>query len=82
MIVDVEDRDIARFMADLAATTVAQAPAMPSAQSAWLKAQLLQRWAAERRVERPLQAMQTVHIGLGIAAAVMLMSWAIPLLLN
>jgi hypothetical protein len=79
---DAEEREIARFMSGLAAQTSAQVPAMPGASVVWVKAQLIQRWEAERRVERPLETMQSVHVGLGLVAAVVLLVWSAPLLLR
>jgi hypothetical protein len=79
---DVEEREIARFMSGLATETLAQVPAMPGAGIVWVKAQMIRRWEAERRVERPLETMQSVHIGLGFAAAIVLLAWSAPLLLR
>jgi hypothetical protein len=55
-------------------------PALPGADVVWVKAQLVRRWEAERRIERPLEAMQSVHIALGLVAAVVLLVWSAPLL--
>jgi len=77
---DADEREIARFMSGLAADTHAQVPILPGAGVVWVKAQLIRRWEAERRVERPLETMQSVHIGLGLAAAVVLLVWSAPLL--
>lgn len=79
---DAEEREIARFMLGLAAQTSAQAPPMPGADVVWAKAQLIRRWDVDRRVQRPLETMQSVHIGLGFAAAVVLLVWSAPLLLR
>jgi hypothetical protein len=69
-------------MATLGSATIAAAPAPASAHVLWLKAQLVQRWEAERRAERPLDAMEPVQIALGLVAAVVLMAWSVPALVR
>lgn len=81
-VTDDEERDLSRFMSELATETLARVPAMPAADFVWVKAQLVRRWDAERRVERPLETMQTVHLGLGLVAAIVLVVWNAPLLLR
>ena len=77
---DEDERGVARFMASLAAATAECVPAPPQAQAIWLKAQLLRRWEAERRVELPLDRMESVHVAIGLAAAVLLAVWSAPVL--
>ena len=79
-VTDDEERELARYMSGLATDTLAHVPALPAADVVWVKAQLVRRWEAERRIERPLEAMQSVHIGLGLVAAVVLLVWTAPLL--
>ena len=79
-VTDEEERDLARYMSSLATATLARVPELPGADVVWVKAQLVRRWEAERRIERPLEKMQSVHIGLGLVAAVVLLVWSAPLL--
>ncbi len=79
-VTDDEERDLTRYMSGLATDTLARVPALPGADVVWLKAQLVRRWEAERRIEGPLEAMQSVHIGLGLVAAAVLLVWSAPLL--
>jgi hypothetical protein len=79
---DAEERTMTRFMAELETRTLERVPALPGADVVWVKAQLIRRWEAERRVEQPLDAMQSLHLGLGLAAAVVLVLWSAPLLLR
>ncbi len=78
---DTENLAIAGFMSRLAASTIAAAP-VPAADLVWLKASLVRRWNAERQAQRPLDTMQSVHIGLGLVAAVVLFVWSAPALLT
>jgi hypothetical protein len=55
---------------------------VPAADLVWLKASLVQRWTAERQAQRPLDTMQSLHIGLGLVAAVVLFVWSAPALLT
>ncbi len=79
---DDDERNVAEYMATLAAATIAAAPMPASADVLWLKAQLLKRWEAERKAQRPLDAMEPVQIGLGLVAAVVLMAWSVPALVR
>ena len=72
---------VAGFMSRFAASTIAAAP-VPAADLVWLKASLVHRWNAERQAQRPLDAMQSIHIGLGLVAAVVLFVWSAPALLT
>jgi hypothetical protein len=79
-VTDAEERELVRYMSGLAADTLARVPELPGADALWLKAQLVRRWEAQRRIERPLETMQSLHIGLGLVAAVVLLVWTAPLL--
>lgn len=78
---EIDERAVAGFMSGLASSTAAAA-LVPAADLVWLKASLVRRWEAERQAQRPLDAMQSVHIGLGLVAAVVLFVWSAPALLN
>jgi hypothetical protein len=75
-----EELELVRYMSGLATDTLARVPVLTGADVVWIKAQLVRRWESERRIERPLEAMQSVHIGLGLVAAVVLLVWSAPLL--
>ena len=74
-----DDRAIADFMARVSAL-----PAPGGVQDSshlWWKAQLLMKWDAERRAQRPLDIMQPIEIAGGLVAAGLLLYWSIPYLL-
>ena len=78
---DTDERAVDSFMSGLASATTGVA-AVPAADLVWLKASLVRRWDAERRAQRPLDTMQSVHIGFGLVAAVVLFVWSAPTLLT
>lgn len=72
-----DERRLAAFM-----TTLAGAP-LPvdgrlDAGLAWQKAQLTQRWRAERRAHAALEALETIYLALGTAAAGLFLMWSQP----
>ena len=73
-----EDRVVATFMERLRATPPGVAPRMPGADVLWLKAQLIQRWEAQRKVRRPMDLMEPFEIAATIAAAALLLFWSAP----
>lgn len=77
-----EEREIAAYMSKLAAATPRQATRVPTADVLWVKAQMLERWEAERRVQAPLDAIEPFQIGAGLVAAGILLFWSLPALLR
>jgi hypothetical protein len=77
-----DDAAISRYMRALETATLQTMPVLPDARVMWLRASLVRRWAAERRVEQPLEKMQWVHIAVGAVAAVVLFTWSAPALLQ
>ncbi len=77
-----EEREIAAYMSKLAAATRRQATRVPTADVLWVKAQMLERWEAERRVQAPLDAIEPFQIGAGLVAAGILLFWSLPALLR
>jgi hypothetical protein len=75
-----DERAVSAYMAELAMVSTAAVPALASPDAIWVRAQLIRRWAAERQAERPLETMQSVHIALGLAAALVLLVWSAPAL--
>jgi hypothetical protein len=71
-----EDRLLATFMQRLHSTPVSVAPRVPGADVLWLKAQLIQRWEAQRKVRRPMDVMEPFEIVATIAAAALLLFWS------
>ena len=51
---------------------------LPDPMALWWKSQLLARWDAQRRVQRPLDIIERVEIVAGLAAAGVLLVWAAP----
>lgn len=77
-----DERTVAAFMARLAAIPGTDEDCIPDPAAVWWKAQLLRRWDAERRAQVPLDVMESIEIVVGLAAAVFLLVWSLPLLLN
>ena len=77
-----DEQDIAAYMSRLAQAAGPQAPRLPAVDVLWVKAQLLQRWEAERRVQAPLDAMEPFQIAAGLVAAGILLFWSLPALLR
>ena len=71
-----DDRAVAGFMARVASLPTTDATGNPMA--LWWKAQLIRRWDAERRAQLPLDVMDRIEIGAGLAAVAGLLVWAIP----
>lgn len=44
----------------------------------WWKAQLLQRWDAQRRAAEPIEKGQQLQVGIGVAGCVVLLAWLWP----
>lgn len=66
------------FMQRLAATPVPAVPRLATADILWLKAELLRRWEAERRVRAPLDLMEPIQIAAALAAAAGILLWVMP----
>jgi hypothetical protein len=77
-----EEQDVAAYMSRLAHATTRQSPRLPAADVLRVKAQMLERWEAERRVQAPLDAMEPLQIGAGLVAAGILLFWSLPALLR
>jgi hypothetical protein len=73
---DDDERAVGEFMSRLVALPTPETLSDP--RLLWWKAQLLQRWDAERRALAPLDVMERVEIVAGLAAAVVLLVWAAP----
>lgn len=77
-----DERDIATYMTTLATASGRLMPRLPAADALWVKAQMLARWEAERRVLAPLDAVESFQIGAGLVAAGILLFWSLPALLR
>lgn len=77
-----EERDVAAYMSKLAIASDRLAPRLPAPDALWVKAQMLARWEAERRVHAPLDAVESFQIGAGLVAAGILLFWSLPALLR
>ena len=77
-----EERAIAAFMSRLASLQIPDPGSrMADPAALWSKVQLIQRWDAERRAQRPLDIMQPIEIAGGLVAAGLLLYWSLPYLL-
>ena len=74
----VEDRVVAAFMDRLRTTPLPVSPQMPGADVLWLKARLIRQWEAQRKVRRPIEAMEPIEIAAGVMAAGFLLFWTVP----
>jgi hypothetical protein len=77
-----EEQQIAAFMTELAAAPIDVSPRLADVDVLRVKAQLLRRWNAERKVQAPLDVMEPMQIFAGLAAAALLLFWALPSLLE
>ena len=77
-----EEQHLAAYMARLGASPLPQTARMPDAELLWVKAQMLRRWEAERKVQAPLDLMEPVQIAAGLIAAGVLLVWSLPSLLK
>ena len=77
-----EEQDVAAYMSRLATASIRHASRLPTADVLWVKAQMLERWEAERRVQAPLDAIEPFQIGAGLVAAGILLFWSLPALLR
>jgi hypothetical protein len=73
-----DDQLLTAFMQRLHTTPVGVASQLPGADVLLLKAQLLRRWEAQRKAQRPMELMEPVEIAAGLAAAMLLLSWTVP----
>src|SRR5688572_7724161 len=77
-----EEQDVAAYMSRLATASIRHASRLPTADVLWVKAQMLERWEAERRVQAPLDVMEPFQIGAGLVAAGILLFWSLPALIR
>ena len=77
-----EEQDVAAYMSRLATASIRHTSRLPTADVLWVKAQMLERWEAERRVQAPLDVMEPFQIGAGLVAAGILLFWSLPALLR
>ena len=73
-----DERAVAAFM-----SRVASLPAPAGVQDPaqiWWKGQLLKKWEAERRAQRPLDLMHPIEIAGGLVAAGLMLYWSLPYL--
>jgi hypothetical protein len=73
-----DERMVIAFMQQLRATPLGVVPRMPAADVLMLKAQLVRRWDAQRKVRLPIDVMEPFEIAATIAAAGLLLFWSIP----
>ena len=73
-----DEQLLTTFMQRLRAAPLDAAPRMPDARVLWLKSQLIQRWDAQRHIQRPLDVMEPFEVAAGLAAAVLLLIWSMP----
>jgi hypothetical protein len=77
-----EEHAVAAFMSRVASLRVPDPESrIPDSAALWCKAQLIQKWQAERRAQRPLDIMQPIEIAGGLVAAGLLLHWWLPSLL-
>ena len=73
-----EDQALSAFMQRLQVAALDRAPRMPGADVLVLKAQLIRKWEAQRRIRRPIELMEPFEMAATAAAAVLLLFWSVP----
>lgn len=73
-----EEQVVSAFMQRLQAAALDRPPRMPGADVLMLKAQLIRKWEAQRRISRPIELMEPFEIAATAAAAVLLLFWSVP----
>jgi hypothetical protein len=66
--------DVRGWMQEFATIPIDSSPVL-DARALWLKAQLLKRWDAQRQVIAPIERAEPLHIGIGVAGALVLLAW-------
>jgi len=77
-----EEEIVSAYMTRLSNAVPAGASRVPDPAVLWVKAQMLKRWDAERKAQAPLDAMEPIQVIAGLAAAVVLLVWSFPSLLQ
>ena len=75
-----DEQVVSAFMARVA--LLPDTAALRDPMQLWWKAQLLQRWDAQRRAQAPLDVVERIEIVAGLAAAAVLVVWAGPTLVR
>jgi hypothetical protein len=71
-----ESRAAALWMREISALPLDNEASMPAdAVRLWWRAQLLRRWDAQRQAALPVEIGERVMVGIGLAAAVVLLRW-------
>jgi hypothetical protein len=73
-----DERAVAAFMLLVASLPAPSGVTDPA--RLWWRAQLLKKWEAERRAERPLDVLHPIEIAGGIVAASLMLYWSLPYL--
>lgn len=72
-----QDAEVAAWMIAFAELPADPAK-LPDPGMLWWKAQLLQRWDAQRRATEPIETGQQVQVGIGVAGCAGLLYWLWP----
>ena len=73
-----EEQALTTFMQQLRAAPADASMRVPGPDILWLKAQLIQRWDAQRRVQLPIDVMEPFEIAASLVAAMLLLAWSVP----
>jgi hypothetical protein len=73
-----EEQALTTFMQQLRAAPADASMRVPGPDILWLKAQLIQRWDAQRRVQMPIDVMEPFEIAASLVAAMLLLAWSVP----
>jgi len=73
-----EEQALTTFMQQLRAAPADASMRVTGPDILWLKAQLIQRWDAQRRVQMPIDVMEPFEIAASLVAAMLLLAWSVP----
>ena len=73
-----DEQMLGAFMRRLQSAPLDDSPRLPGGDVLWLKARLIRRWEAQRRIQRPIDLMEPFELAASAAAAALLLFWAVP----
>ena len=77
-----EEQSVARFLQRLASAPLDVSPRLPDVEVLRIKAQLVRRWEADRKIQAPTDVLEPMQLLAAVAAAAVMLMWSLPSLLR